>query len=202
MKEKFLNHSLNAIKKYNPDINDIKIDEIRYGLEAFYLTFTKTVIIFLFAFILNIFQEMLVMLITFNILRTFGFGIHATKSWICLVSSATNFLLLPFISKIIIIPLSCQIILGIIAILLIYKYSPADTKKRPLVNEKKRNNCKFKCTISCIILTFIMISSNNNILSNLIMFGIYSEVVCILPLTYQMFNFSYNNYKTYNLVEE
>ncbi|MDD3453335.1 MAG: accessory gene regulator B family protein [Bacilli bacterium] len=197
MKKRFLDYSLNLIMKYDYQIDEIKKDELRYGLEGIYLSFTKLIIILFISFFLKITSEMLTMLLFFNILRLTGFGLHATKSWICLVSSAVIFILFPSLSKDIFISFEFKIILGIISIILIYLYAPADTKKKPLVNEKKRKIYKFITTINCLILVIIAISIKSNIISNLIFFGIYSEILMILPISYKMFNLTYNNYKTY-----
>lgn len=199
MKKRFLNYCLNIIKKQRPDIDEVKLDEIRYGLEALYLTITKAIIIFVLAIILGIFRETLLLLLFFNILRTTGFGLHATKSWICLLSSCLIFIGLPFLSKLIILSSYYKSIAGIIAIILIFNYAPADTKKRPIINKNLRNKYKFLTTINCIILSYISIIINDSIISNLIIFGIYTEVIFINPFTYKLFNLSYDNYLSYNL---
>ena len=103
MKEKFLNSSLSLIKEKHNNISDIKLDEIRYGLEGLYLTITKFIVISSIALMLGIFKEMILLLIFFNILRRSGFGMHASKSSICLISSSLVFLLLPYCAKYIII---------------------------------------------------------------------------------------------------
>jgi len=198
MKKKFLNLCLNIINNNNPNISEEKLDEIRYGLEGIYLTITKTIFIFLLAYILGIFKEMILMLLFFNILRTTGFGLHATKSWICWISSTIMFIIFPFIATNIYIPLDVKAILGIISIILIFMYAPADTKKRPLINKKKRNVWKFISTINCIILVFCSLFIEKNI-SNLIIFAIYTEILLINPLSYKIFNLSYNNYKKYEV---
>lgn len=197
MKNKFLNYAINTIHINNPSYNDTKLAEIRYGLEGIYLSITKLIIIFLLAILLNILKEMIFMLIIFNILRTTGFGLHATKSWICLVSSSVIFLGGPLLAKIIIINNLLKTILSITSVILIYKYAPADTKKRPLIKEKKRNTYKFITTIKCIILNIFIIFIKNNIITNLIILGIYAEVIVILPKTYKLFNMPYDNYKNY-----
>ena len=197
MKNKFLNYAINTIHINNSSYNDTKLAEIRYGLEGIYLSITKLIIIFLLAILLNILKEMIFMLIIFNILRTTGFGLHATKSWICLVSSSVIFLGGPLLAKIIIINNLLKTILSITSVILIYKYAPADTKKRPLIKEKKRNIYKFITTIKCIILNIFIIFIKNNIITNLIILGIYAEVIVILPKTYKLFNMPYDNYKNY-----
>lgn len=197
MKQKVLGYCLNTIRENRTDIDEIKLDEIRYGLEAIYITITKTVVIFSLALIFNIFREMLLLLIFFNILRTTGFGLHASKGWICLLSSSLIFIFLPFFSKLITIPIYIKSLLLIIAVVLIYFYTPADTVKRPIINKRRRQIYNFITTISCIVLSFIAIIIKDNTISNLILFGIYVEVALILPITYKTFNLSYNNYLNY-----
>lgn len=198
MKKRFLDVSIKFIKKHTKNYDDNKTDEIRYGLEGLYLSITKLAIIFIFAIILNIVKEMIFMLIIFNLLRSTGFGLHATKSWICLLSSALVFLTFPILSKIIILSFNIRIVLGIISIILIFLYAPSDTKKRPIIKKKNREIFKFKTTIKCILLVFLSLLIKNNVISNLIIFGIYNEVIMILPVTYKFFKLPYANYKTYN----
>ena len=199
MKKKFLELSTNLIKEYYPEIDDIKMDEYKYSLEGFYLTFTKMLVIIPLSIILGVFKEMIILLFFFNILREPAHGLHATKSWICLLSSSIIFIGIPLLSKILIIPFQLKLFLGIIGILLIYKYAPADTKKAPIIKEKRRNKYKFVSTINCIMLTILYLIVKDEILSNIIIFSILIEIFLILPITYKIFHLSYNNYKTYLL---
>lgn len=199
MKKRFLKMCLKLIKNNNQNISDLKLDEIRYGLEGIYLTITKTIFIFLLSYILGIFKEMLIMLIIYNILRTTGFGLHAKKSYQCWISSTLMFILFPFIAKYVVIDINIRLVLGIIAIILIYIYAPSDTEKHPLVNKKKRIIWKYITTINSIILVAISILIKDNIIANLMVFGIYAEVFVVIPLTYKIFNLKYNNYLSYGL---
>lgn len=196
MKKRFLNYAMKTLKSQYPDLTDTRLEELEYGLEGTYLTITKLIVIIALSLILDIFKEVVIMLFIFNILRTTGFGLHATKSWICLLSSGIIFIVFPLLSKFIVMPLTVKIILGIISIVAIFLYTPADTKKRPIINKKRRNIYRFITTINCIILVFISLFIPDSY-SNLILFGIYSEVLIILPITYRLFNLSYDNYKNY-----
>ena len=199
MKRVLIDACMKAIKKNDSSINEEKLAEIKYGLEGLYLTITKTIVIFTLTLILGIFKEMLIMLLVFNILRKTGFGIHAKKSWQCWISSLTIFVILPYIAKIIIIPIILKIILGIISIAIMYLYAPADTYKRPLINKKKRLIWKGLSVFNCLILSIISFYIKDNTISNLLLFGILIEVVLINPITYKIFKLPYNNYKTYGL---
>lgn len=198
MKNICLNFSMNSIKKYYPNYSETQLEEIRYGLEGIYLSITKLVFISTLSIILNLFSEMLIMLIAFNILRMSGFGIHAKKSIDCWISSTIMFIFFPYISKLLIIPLPIHIIVSVVLLILIILYAPADTYKRPLIKKKKRIIYKIITSINTVILITISFFTNNTI-TNLILFGILTEAILVNPLTYKLFNLPYKNYKTYGL---
>lgn len=195
MKKIFLDGCIELIKNNNKNISNEKLEEVRYGLEGIYLAITKTIFIFAITYFLGIFKEMLIMLIIFNILRTTGFGLHAKKSWQCWISSTILFVLFPFISNYIEIPLTIRITAGILSIVLMFFYAPADTYKHPLVNAKKRLIWKYITTINTFILVCISIFIKNNCIANLIIFAIYTEILLINPISYKLLDLPYNNYK-------
>ena len=98
----------------NTDYDKTKLAEIKYGLEGIYLTFTKIFVILIIAFILRIEKEMIIYMLIYNFIRMPSFGLHATKSWICLLSSTTIFIGGTLLCKYIITPIY------IIYIILIY----------------------------------------------------------------------------------
>lgn len=197
MKKKYLSLTLGIIKKYNPDLSDIELDEMRYGLEGFYLTITKMIIIIPLAFLLGVGKELILMLLFYNLLRENACGLHATKSWMCLLSSTIIFILLPLISKEIIFSVEWKTIFCITAIVLMFIYAPADTIKAPIIKKKNRDKKKFRATVTTIIFSFLCIFIKNEVICNLILFGIYTEIILILPITYKIFHLPYNNYKNY-----
>lgn len=195
MREKIVNKILNYIKE-NKKITQLQEDKIKYGLESIYILVTKLIVIFSLALILGIFKEMIIFLLLFNVIRTFAFGLHATKSIICLLSSSAIFLGLPCLCNILNIPNLLKIIIGIICILLLYKNSPADTYKRPIINKKRRTRLKLLSTIIAVIYTIISIYTNKFI-SNCLIFSLLLEVILTSPLTYKIFKLPYNNYLKY-----
>ncbi len=197
MKKRFLAYSTGLIKKYYPDTDSIKMEEYAYNLEAFYLTVTKMLVIIPTAIILGVIKELLLLLLFFNILREQAHGLHATKSWICLVSSTLIFVGVPFISKIITIPFIIKIILDIIGLLLIALYAPADTVKAPIIKAERRKKYKIKSIIYTMFLIILSLIIKNTVVTNLIIFAIWIEVFLILPITYKIFHLSYNNYIEY-----
>lgn len=197
MKEVFINNSMNLIHKYYPDYSEERLAELKYGLLGLYLMITKSIIIFGIALYLGIFKELLIFTVIYNILRAPSFGIHASKSWICLVSSATIFILSTYLSANIIIPINIKIIFGIIGIILIYKNSPADTAKKPIVSPKRRRIYKLISTIIAIIFAIASIVVDNNFLSNSFILSLILQNIMVAPTTYKIFGEPYDNYKSY-----
>ena len=192
MKERFLNSCINFITKYN-DYTEKDIKKLRYGLEGLYLTITKTIIILILALVLKIFVEVISIIILFNLIRYFGFGFHAEKSWQCLLMSIFNFIIVPLCLLNIKISIFMSLIISLICILGFLLWAPADTVKRPLYDKKKRIFRKFFTIIIGItfsVLSIFLINYRAIILSALII-----QFIIINPLTYKIMHQPFNNYK-------
>ena len=196
MKSIIMNSTMSFIKK-NCNYDETKLAEIKYGLEGLYLTITKLIVIIISALILNLEKEVLTFLLIYNIIRMPSFGLHATKSWICLLSSLTIFILVPWLAVNIHMTIFVKYILGIILILLFYKNSPADTEKRPIINKKRRLVYKLISTITAIIFVILSLIIENKFISNSFLFSLIIQASMISPLVYKVFNLPYNNYLKY-----
>lgn len=188
---------MNLIKKNNPDFTLEKLEKIKYGLEGVYILATKFFIIIFLAFIFNIVLEVMLFIFIYTLIKTYSGGLHATRSWICLLASILIFVNIPIISKFAQLPINLKIIIAIITVLLIYKNSPADTYKKPIINPKKRKKFKLISTIVALAFAFLAIIIENNFISNLFLFSLILQTVLTLPLTYKIFKLPYNNYLKY-----
>ncbi len=195
MKKVVMNYAMNIIKNNN-NYDEEQLAIIRYGLEGLYLTITKLIIILLLAFILNLLKEVIIFLILYNIIRMPSFGLHATKSWICLLSSTIIFIGFPIICRYLYITNYFKVILGLTLVLFIYKNAPADTYKRPIINQKRRIFYKYCSTFIAIIFIFCSMLINNNFISNCFIFSLFVQSFMIAPSVYKLFNLPYNNYLT------
>lgn len=189
---------MNNIKKNQPKKNEEELEIIEYGLEALYLTFTKIIIILLLSIVLDIFKETLLMILFYNVIRLFAFGLHAKNSTTCLIMSIILFIGGTYLAIYIDIPIELKFILSITCIILIIIYAPADTEKRPLINVKKRKRFKILSIITSLIITFLIIYFNDNYLSNFMLIGMIESTIMILPITYKLYGLPYNNYKNYS----
>lgn len=196
MKKLIINNCMNYIKRKS-NYSEFKLKEIEYGLLSIYLTISKLIIISIIAFILGIFKEMIIFTLFFNIMRMPAFGLHATKSWICLISSTIIFILFPLMCIYLNISLCVKAWIGVLCILLMYKNAPADTYKRPIVSKKRRDAYKIISTLFAIVFSFTSLFINNNFISNCLIFSVILENALISPLVYKLFKLPYNNYITY-----
>lgn len=197
MKELVVNSIMNNITKYY-DYDNTKINEIKYGIESLYLTISKTIIIFIISILLNMTKELILLFTFYSLIRLTGFGVHAKKTWHCWVTSITMFILIPLLIKYVTLNQELIIISYIVFTLLLIKYAPADTEKRPLINKKKRIIYKvLTITLAITYLIYSLIYKDNTIIINTLYFSVLLEVILILPCTYKLFGVKYNNYKNY-----
>lgn len=201
MKQYIVNHCYNFVISNNPNVDRLTKDKLKYGLESIYILITKIIFVFIVAGLLNVLTEVIIFLCLYNLIRMPSFGLHATKSWICLVSSTLIFILIPIFCKNYILPINIKIILGIITTIMIYKNAPADTHKRPIINKKRRQTYKYISTSVAIILSIASIIITDTFLSNACILALVVQCFMISPLTYKTFNLPYNNYLKYQTKE-
>lgn len=195
MKKIFVDSIINLISE-NTLNDEVTIKKIRYGIETLYLTITKTAIFILISIIFNYEKELLLLILFYTFLRLTGFGLHAKKSLHCWILSSLTFIALPLICKYLTFSSLFKRIILLISILILIKYAPADTEKRPIINIKRRTIYKIICSLTCVIYSIIFLLTNS-LLGELMFFSIIIETLMILPITYKLFNVKYNNYKLY-----
>lgn len=196
MKEMFVNSSLNYLKKNNA-CSENQVNIFRYTLESVYSMFTKTSVLLLLSLVLGTFKITLLSLLCYGILRSFAFGIHATKNLYCWITTISVYVLFPLLIKYLIIPNKILFFINLFGILAILLWAPADTPARPLLNKKKRSMNKIISTcIACLIIGISLYISNQNF-KEIISIILLINAVCICPFTYKVFHIPYNNYKYY-----
>ena len=185
------------VREIYPDYDNDKLDEIRYGLEATYLSITKLVVILGISLLLGIFKESVILLVLFNFLRLTGFGLHATKSWMCWVSSSITFLLVPFFCKSLVLPNYVLVAISVVCLINFLLYAPADTVKRPLIHKKRRLLYKVCTVLIASLYTVLIFITKDTFLQNSPASAMLIEGALINPYIYKLFNLPYNNYKNY-----
>lgn len=199
VKEKFIASVVNLAKK-NKEYTEEEVAIMRYALEGIYLTFTKILVITLIAALLGLFKEYIWFVLLYTPIRSVSFGWHANTTKECWVVSILAFILIPYTFSIITINRITKIILLTFSIFIFALYSLADTKKRPIVNKKRR--LMFKVASLIITLVYCCYSfKHSNLISNLMIASLLYQSLLINPLIYKITHQEFNNYKTYNLNE-
>ena len=196
MKDRYLKLTTSFITKYHA--YDDELDKLRYGLEGIYLSVTKLIIITLIAIILGIIKEFILLLIFFNIIRFTGFGFHAGKSYQCLIFSTLLFIGVPVIMLYGEFSKTLLISVGMICLVPLAIYAPADTVKRPLPNKRKRKIRKFSTILITLIYIILIVHINNYSINSMLICSLILESIMVLPLTYKIFKQPYKNYRNYN----
>lgn len=197
IKNFIIGKSLNIVSDIYPDYDNSKMDEIKYGLESIYLSLTKVVVILFITFLLGIFKEAVIVLLFFNIIRTTAFGLHASKSWMCWVSSSILFIGIPYLCIYCDIPTFIHYCMMCLSFLCYLFYAPADTKKRPLIRRYRRIKFKLLTLIITVIYIALFFNTDSIFIKNVIACTMTLEAVLIHPLTYRVFNLPYKNYEGY-----
>lgn len=195
MKNIVLNNIIRKIKK-NTDYDSTKIQEIKYGLEALYIIFTRTIIFLLINIIIGNSLEFIFFYIAYAIIRSFSFGLHAKNSLSCFLVSSFAFIGIPMLSILITFDIVFKIILSTCFFIIFLLFSPADTPKRPLVNKIKREKLK-RYSVITVIIYIIGIFTLNNVMSNILILILCYQSMLISPLLYKVLNINYNNYLNY-----
>lgn len=195
MKDLFINGTISFVTKYNK-YTDEQIEKMKYGIEGIYLTVVKLIVIVLLVMILKMTKELLLLLLFFNIIRYFGFGIHAKKSSECLISSIILFVILPYLFIKTNINYYVLITLSIISLISFIPFAPADTPKRPFKNKKKKMVRKIITIAIGIIYLISSFLVKSMILKKVLLLSIIIQGIVINPLTYKILKQPYNSGKS------
>ncbi|MDD4705841.1 MAG: accessory gene regulator B family protein [Bacilli bacterium] len=200
MRNKIINKLIHLIKKENK-YDDIKLQEIKYGINTLYIIISRSLFYLFLSVILGIFDEFIIFFVFYVIIRSFSFGFHAKSSIGCFIVSSIAFIGFPLIANLFISNITMKIIFSIYFLLIFLLFSPADTPKRPLVNKTKRNKLKLYSLIT-IVIYIIGIFTLNNLISNIIILVLLYQSFLISPLLYKIMNINFNNYLNYKLNNE
>ena len=194
MKKKFIESSLDLIKS-KKEVDNLEEKRLRYGLEGFYNTYTKFMVMLILSLILGIWREYLLLILVYSSLRLYGFGIHMETTFQCWVTTIPLYIGGCLIIKYFNFPLQISPLLWLCGFISFLIFAPADTPKRPLIYKEKRVRAKVLSLI--ILLTYFLIFNvvKSQMIKEVILLGVILESISINPLLYKLFNMQYNNYK-------
>ena len=194
MKKKFINNSLKYIES-KQSLTELDKKKIKYGLEGLYNLTTKFIVLIILAIIFDLMIELILLTSIYGLLRLYGFGLHAKKSWQCWITTIPIYIGGCFFIKYAILSPYITYIIWLFGLISFLLFAPADTKSRPLIHKEKRIKI---LSISIVIILFIInVFLKINIFLNATIYALTLESIIINPITYKIFNVPYNNYKTF-----
>lgn len=196
MKDKFIEKCCHFISKYE-NCDDLKIKKLKYGLEVIFNLLTKTIILFIVSMVLGIWQEYLLLILIYTLIRMYTYGIHAKSTLACWITTTLVYIGGGLLIKYIIIPQTVTIIIWLISLASFAIWAPADTPAKPLIRADKRKKQKIKACLVCFILLVVLIIHPSQIVNNTICYSLFVQSICINPITYWITKTPFANYKLY-----
>lgn len=200
MIDKFCEYLTNKMRKENSEIDDERAEIIKYGLQLLLGEVPKFFIMAAIAWALGILKLTIICFILMLPYRMFSGGFHLKTHIGCIVGTSLMYTGNAFVSQYIQISLEQKIVfavlLWIFAWVMIYKYAPADTENVPIISKKERRKKKI---LSYIMVTITIVAGclvKNNVISNILLFGVLIQTISITRIAYRLTNNRYG-YEVY-----
>lgn len=191
---------LKKIRKEMPDIDDERAEIILYGLQLIVGEVPKIILLFAVAILLKIGWLVIFAYATMLPYKIVAGGFHLKTNLGCMIGTFVVYFGNVLISKYIVLFTETKYLLTlftlIFSIIMIYLYAPADTINLPILRQKERKTKKVLSYIFAIITLIASLLVQNNTLSNILLFNVLIETICISKLAYRITKNEYG-YKTY-----
>lgn len=191
---------LKKIRKEMPDIDDERAEVILYGLQLIVGEVPKIILLFAVAILLKIGWLVIFAYATMLPYKIVAGGFHLKTNLGCMIGTFVVYFGNVLISKYIVLFTETKYLLTlftlIFSIIMICLYAPADTINLPILRQKERKTKKVLSYILAIITLIASLLVQNNTLSNILLFNVLIETICISKLAYRITKNEYG-YKTY-----
>lgn len=200
MVDKICDYLTNKIKNKMPEIDDERAEVINYGIHLIVGEIPKTFIFITIAAILGVLKEFFITVLVIFPYRAFSGGFHLKTHLGCIFGTSLMYCGIPLLSKYIIISTNIKYILTVLVwifgIVMCRLYAPADTENVPILRKKDRRIKQILAYITLTITLGIGLIINNNIVSNIIILGIFIQSITITKIAYRLTNNKYG-YEVY-----
>ncbi len=178
------------IRKEMPEIDDERAEVINYGLQNIVGEIPKIFLLFIIAYILGMLKEVLFMFIVLIPYRGASGGFHLKTHLGCIIGTTVFYCGIVLLSQHIILGnMTKYVLIGIswiFGMIMIKLYAPADTENVPILSKKDR---KKKQMIAYIAFTIGLIGAlliQDNVFSNILLFGNLLQTLTITKLAYRL----------------
>ena len=191
---------LKKIRKEMPDIDDERAEVILYGLQLIVGEVPKIILLFAVAILLKIGWLVIFAYATMLPYKIVAGGFHLKTNLGCMIGTFVVYFGNVLIRKYIVLFTETKYLLTlftlIFSIIMICLYAPADTINLPILRQKERKTKKVLSYILAIITLIASLLVQNSTLSNILLFNVLIETICISKLAYRITKNEYG-YKTY-----
>ena len=181
-----------------PEIDDDRAEVINYGLQNIVGEVPKVILLFIIAFFFKMLKETIFMFLALLLYRGASGGFHLKTHLGCMICTIVLYCGPVILAKYITIePLyikyTITALIGILAIVLIAKYAPADTEYMPIISKSERKRKKISGFISLAILITIITFVPDKVISNMLLYGVFMQTLTITRIAYKITNNKYGH---------
>ncbi|WFD09945.1 accessory gene regulator B family protein [Tepidibacter hydrothermalis] len=186
-----------SIKPYIKNKSEDDLEIAKYGLNLFLMELYKLPIFLGLAYFLGMLKYSILSYLLFGFIRGKAHGIHMKNGKLCLFYSCISFFSLIYISRLLSLTISIKLCISTFILYILYKYAPADTEQRPLLNALTRKKKKISSILVGIIYIILSLVCTTQTISNIFLFVMLLECIAIHPITYKIFDRRYKNYEDF-----
>ena len=180
----------NRIRKEMPEIDDERAEVINYGLQNIVGEIPKIFLLFIISFILGMLKEVLFMFIVLTPYRGASGGVHLKTHLGCIIGTTAFYCGIVLLSQHIILDdITKYILIGIswiFGMFMIKLYAPADTENVPILSKKDRKRKQMIAYITYSIGLMAAVLIQDNVISNILLFGNLLQTLTITKLAYRL----------------
>lgn len=180
----------NRIRKEMPEIDDERAEVINYGLQNIVGEIPKIFLLFIIALVLGMFKEVLFMFLVLTPYRGASGGFHLKTHLGCIIGTTAFYCGIVFLSQHIILEdITKYILTGIswiFGMFMIKLYAPADTENVPILSKKDRKRKQIIAYITYSIGLMAAVLIQDNVISNILLFGNLLQTLTITKLAYRL----------------
>ena len=180
----------NRIRKEMPEIDDERAEVINYGLQNIVGEIPKIFLLFIISFILGMLKEVLFMFIVLTPYRGASGGFHLKTHLGCIIGTTVFYCGTVLLSQHVILEdITKYILIGIswiFGMFMIKLYAPADTENVPILSKKDRKRKQMIAYITYSIGLMAAVLIQDNVISNILLFGNLLQTLTITKLAYRL----------------
>lgn len=188
MINRFCEYLTKRIRKKMPDIDDENAEVILYGLQLMFGEVPKLFIMAGIACGLGIFKLTMICFALMLPYRMYSGGFHLKTHLGCIIGTLIMYTGNAFLSQVFEISFLSKVILGVFlwvfAIVMIYKYAPADTEDVPVISKKERRKRKICSYVIVTVMLIVACVIKNSVISNMLLIGVFAQSVSITRFAY------------------